>query len=417
MKKRNILKALGPGLLWAGAAIGVSHIVQSTTAGASFGFELVWIIIIANILKYPFFEFAPRYAASTGETLIDGYSRLGKWAVSTYGIITISTMFFLMTAVTVVTAGLVKNIFNSELSIVWWSVIIIIILAGIIILKKYSIIDSIVKFIIILLAIAVIIAVISAFNKGFNPNPEYLVHFDYKIDSNIVFLLALIGWMPTAIDVSVWHSVWTIAKKKETGYAPTLKEALLDFKIGYIGTVILSIAFLSLGAIIMYGTGKTFSSSGVKFAEQLLNLFTETLGKGAYIIIAIAALATMISTTLTCLDAYPRVLEPTTKILFPKLIKDNNTNKLHSFWLIIVSLGSILIFIFLLENMKTMVTIATVISFLVAPILGWLNLKVVTSKHVPKEAKPGKLLIVLSWLGLVFLSTFSIYFIFIKFVL
>ncbi len=417
MKKRNILKALGPGLLWAGAAIGVSHIVQSTTAGASFGFELVWIIIIANILKYPFFEFAPRYAASTGETLIDGYSRLGKWAVSIYGIITVSTMFFLMTAVTVVTAGLFKNIFNSELSIVWWSVIIIIILAGIIILKKYSIIDSIVKFIIILLAIAVIIAVISAFNKGFNPNPEYLVHFDYKIDSNIVFLLALIGWMPTAIDVSVWHSVWTIAKKKETGYAPTLKEALLDFKIGYIGTVILSIAFLSLGAIIMYGTGETFSSSGVKFAEQLLNLFTETLGKGAYIIIAIAALATMISTTLTCLDAYPRVLEPTTKILFPKLITENNTNKLHSFWLIIVSLGSILIFIFLLENMKTMVTIATVISFLVAPILGWLNLKVVTSKHVPKEAKPGKLLIALSWLGLVFLSTFSIYFIFIKFVL
>ena len=164
MVKRNILKALGPGLLWAGAAIGVSHIVQSTTAGASFGFELVWIIILANILKYPFFEFAPRYAASTGETLIDGYSRLGKWAVALYGVITVSTMFFLMTAVTVVTAGLFKNVFNSELSIVWWSVIIIIILAVIIFLKKYSIIDSIVKFIIVLLAIAVIIAVISAFN-------------------------------------------------------------------------------------------------------------------------------------------------------------------------------------------------------------------------------------------------------------
>jgi len=417
MAKRNLLKALGPGLLWAGAAIGVSHIVQSTTAGASFGFELVWIIIIANILKYPFFEFAPRYAASTGETLIDGYSRLGKWAVTLYAVITISTMFFLMTAVTVVTAGLFKNIFNSEMSIVWWSVIIVIALAGIIVLKKYSIIDSIVKFIIVLLAIAVIIAVISAFNKGYNPNPEYLTHFDFKLDTNIIFLLALIGWMPTAIDVSVWHSVWTIAKKEETGYAPSLKEALLDFKIGYIGTVILSLAFLSLGAIIMYGTGETFSSSGVKFAGQLLNLFTETLGNGAYIVIAIAALATMVSTTLTCLDAYPRVLEPTTKILFPKIIKDKTSNKLHSFWLVVVSLGSILIFIFFLENMKTMVTIATVISFLVAPILGWLNLKVVTSKHVPEDAKPNKFLIILSWIGLTFLTAFSIYFILIKFVL
>ncbi|NPA44103.1 MAG: divalent metal cation transporter, partial [Chlorobi bacterium] len=389
MANKSILKAIGPGLLWAGAAIGVSHIVQSTTAGANFGFELVWIIVLANILKYPFFEFAPRYASSTGETLIDGYSRLGKWAVTLYAIITISTMFFLMTAVTVVTAGLFKNIFNSEMSIVWWSVIIIIVLAGIIVLKKYSIIDSIVKFIIVLLAIAVIIAVISAFNKGYNPNPEYLTHFDFKNGSNIVFLLALIGWMPTAIDVSVWHSVWTIAKKKETGYAPSLKEALLDFKIGYIGTVILSLAFLSLGAIIMYGTGETFSSKGVEFAGQLLRLFTETLGSGAYIVIAVAALATMVSTTLTCLDAYPRVLEPTTNILFPNVIKDKSSNKLHSFWLVVVSLGSILIFIFFLENMKTMVTIATVISFLVAPVLGWLNLKVVTSKHVPKEARPN----------------------------
>jgi len=415
MAKKNILKALGPGLLWAGAAIGVSHIVQSTSAGASFGFELVWIIIIANILKYPFFEFAPRYAASTGETLIDGYSRLGKWAVILYGIITISTMFFLMTAVTVVTAGLFKNVFNSELSIVWWSSIILVVLAGIIALKKYSVIDSIVKFIIVLLAIATIIAVIAAFTKGYHPNLENIKHFDFKLD--IAFLLALVGWMPTAIDVSVWHSVWTIAKRKESGYAPSLKESLLDFNIGYIGTVILSLGFLSLGALIMYGSGETFSSSGVKFAGQLINLFTESLGPGAYIVIAVAAIATMLSTTLTCLDAYPRVLEPTTKLLFPKISNIKNTYATHTFWLSVVTIGSILIFVFLLEDMKTMVTIATIISFLVAPILGWLNLKVVTSKHVPKEARPNKFLIILSWVGLTFLTAFSIYFILIKFVL
>ena len=225
--KRNILKAMGPGLLWAGAAIGVSHIVQSTRAGAGFGFELVWIIIIANILKYPFFEFAPRYAASTGEHLIHGYSRLGKWAVITYGIITIATMFVLMSAVTVVTAGLFANVFNSNLSIFWWATIILVIAAGIIALRKYYIIDSLVKFIIVILAVAKIIAVIAAITKGFNTNPEFSSHF--QIDINIAFLLALLGWMPTAIDVSVWHSVWTIAKKKESGYAPSLKESLLDF--------------------------------------------------------------------------------------------------------------------------------------------------------------------------------------------
>ena len=413
--KRNILKAMGPGLLWAGAAIGVSHIVQSTRAGAGFGFELVWIIIIANILKYPFFEFAPRYAASTGEHLIHGYSRLGKWAVITYGIITIATMFVLMSAVTVVTAGLFANVFNSNLSIFWWATIILVIAAGIIALRKYYIIDSLVKFIIVILAVAKIIAVIAAITKGFNTNPEFSSHF--QIDINIAFLLALLGWMPTAIDVSVWHSVWTIAKKKESGYAPSLKESLLDFNIGYIGTAVLSLGFLSLGALIMYGTGEEFSDKGVVFAGQLISLFTSSLGSWAYFIIAVAALATMVSTTLTCLDAYPRVLEPTTKLLIPRLDKEKNTFKIHWFWLIIVTGGTILIFAYFMENMKTMVDFATIVSFLVAPVLGYLNLKVVTSKDVPEDAKPKKWLIILSWLGLFFLTAFGVYFILVRFIL
>ena len=48
-------KRLGPGLLFAGAAIGVSHLVQSTRAGADFGWGLLWALLLANLMKYPFF--------------------------------------------------------------------------------------------------------------------------------------------------------------------------------------------------------------------------------------------------------------------------------------------------------------------------------------------------------------------------
>ncbi len=413
MASKNFLKVIGPGLLWAGAAIGVSHIVQSTRAGANFGFELVWLIILANIFKYPFFEFAPRYASSTGETLIDGYKRLGKWAVYLYALITILTMFFLMTAVTVVTAGVFANIFESAMSINLWAIIIIVFLAAVVIIGKYSFIDKFVKSIIVLLAISVIIAVFAAFSGGYNPNPEFTKDFNWILD--IGFLLALAGWMPTAIDVSVWHSVWTITKKKQTGYAPKLKESLLDFNIGYIGTAILSLGFLSLGALVMYGSGESFSGSGVTFAGQLVNLFTTSIGPWAYFIIAIAALATMVSTTVTCLDAYPRVLEPTTKIIVPKLNLEKNTKSLQTIWLAILTAGSIIIFIFFLGNMKQMVDIATIIAFLTAPVLGWLNLKVIQLKHVPDYAKPRKILIALSWAGIAFLVSFSAYFIYIRF--
>ena len=86
---KNTLQKLGPGLLFAGAAIGVSHLVQSTQAGSRFGFELIGALIIANILKYPFFEFGSRYANVTGTSIIDGYFRLSKIAFYLYLIITV----------------------------------------------------------------------------------------------------------------------------------------------------------------------------------------------------------------------------------------------------------------------------------------------------------------------------------------
>ena len=45
------IKQLGPGLLFAGAAIGVSHLVQSTRAGADYGWGLLWVLIMANLFK------------------------------------------------------------------------------------------------------------------------------------------------------------------------------------------------------------------------------------------------------------------------------------------------------------------------------------------------------------------------------
>ena len=111
-KINKLLKKLGPGLLFAGAAIGVSHLVQSTRAGAEFGMGLLWALILVNIFKYPFFQYGPRYATATGESLLDGYYKLGRGILIAYAIITLATMFTIQTAVTIVTAGLAIELFG-----------------------------------------------------------------------------------------------------------------------------------------------------------------------------------------------------------------------------------------------------------------------------------------------------------------
>ena len=109
-KYKSLFKTLGPGVLFASTAIGVSHLVQSTRAGAEYGFTLIIFILMANIFKYPFFEFGTRYAYATKESLIEGYSRIGKWVLISYLMITILSMFTVIAAGGFVCSGLISHI-------------------------------------------------------------------------------------------------------------------------------------------------------------------------------------------------------------------------------------------------------------------------------------------------------------------
>jgi Mn2+/Fe2+ NRAMP family transporter len=219
--------------------------------------------------------------------------------------------------------------------------------------------------------------------------------------------------MPAPIDISVWSSLWTLAKAKQIGYMPDLKDTLIEFRVGYIGTALLALGFLSLGALIMYGSGEEFSNKGVVFAEQLINMYTTSIGKWSYWVISIAAFTTMFSTTITVLDAYPRVLNPVIKNLFPSVSMSGvKANRWSAIWLIVMIIGATLIIAFAARSMIQMVTIATVLSFLMAPVMAWLNLKVVTGKQMPSEARPGMFLKILSWVGIGFLIVFTVIFLY-----
>lgn len=412
MKARKFFKSLGPGLLFAGAAVGVSHLVQSTRAGASFGFELVWVLVIANALKYPFMEFAPRYANATGNSLVDGYARIGKWALILYIILTVATMFAIQAAVTIVTAGLLANVFHITLPMPLLTALILGIAMVVLGLGRYGTLDRIIKWVIIALALSTIIAVAYAFGAGYFEHASLSGNFDWTNHADILFLIAFVGWMPAPIDVSVWHSLWSVAKEDQLGERPTMKQALIDFNIGYIGAAFLALCFLSLGALVMFGSGQELSAKGTVFAGQLISMYTGSIGSWAYPVIAIAAITTMISTTITCLDAYPRVLRRSSILLVPEVQDmDKYHQKLYWFWIVIVGIGTLLLLGYLSGTMGFMVDLATTISFVTAPVLAILNFRAISHAHFPEQFRPKKWLKVYAWLGIVFLSLFSLFYI------
>ena len=400
------ISKLGPGLLFAGAAIGVSHLVQSTRAGADFGFGLIWALVLVNLFKYPFFQYGPRYAIATGESLLDGYYKIGKFFLITYFILNILTMFTIQTAVTIVTAGLASSLFGFTDNMVIWSLIITVSCYLILLVGKYNLLDRMIKIIILILAISTIFSTGVA---SLNTIETYTFEQVFPTGAGLVFLVAFMGWMPAPLDISIWHSIWAIEKTKTQKI--TKKDSLFDFNVGYIATVFLGICFVSLGTLVMYNSGISFSSSGSVFAGQFIELYTSNLGDNLYLIISICAFTTMLSTTITTLDASPRTMSRATQLL------TKNSNKNYYFhWISILAIGTMLIFYFLLSEMGALVEIATVLSFITAPFYAILNYKLVTSKNMPDQHKPSKSLRVLSIAGILFLSLFTFGYILTRFI-
>ena len=277
-KVRDKLSLLGPSILWASAAIGVSHIVQSTRAGATYGYSLILIVILANVLKYPFFEFATRYTIVKNETVLDGYRRIGKWAIYLYTVLTVSTMFTIQAGVTLVTAAIFENWLNINLGLFLSSFIILLISIIIIQLVRNNFFVNFIKILIFILIISTIASTILTTNvsvdisSDFSP-PEI---FSYI---GITFVIALIGWMPSPIDLSAWSSVW-IMEKRANNSKFDIKDNSFDFNFSYLITTVLAVIFLILGANVFYGSGVEFAASASSFVGQLAELYS-SLGEGA----------------------------------------------------------------------------------------------------------------------------------------
>lgn len=402
LQKKSIFSILGPGLLFAGAAIGVSHLVQATRAGAEYGYGLIWALLLVHFFKYPFFRFGPKYASATGESLLDGYKKLGNGYLTIYFIVNIATMFTIQAAVTIVTANLAAQLFPFTDNLIYAATIILLISFLILTIGKYKLLDRLMKFIVIFLTISTLLAVIIALSKS-----NTTLSFKQILPNNTIgisFLIAFLGWMPAPLDISIWHSLWSVEKNKGLKEKISVSKSIFDFNIGYFGTMILGICFLLLGATVMFSSHEKFASSGAQFAIQLIQLYTDNLGGFTKPIIALAAFTTMFSTTITTLDASPRAMEKASSLLFKKL------NLHYWFWSLFLVIGTLIILFFLLNSMLALVKIATIFSFLTAPIFAFLNYKLLTSKHTPKEFQPSKYMKLLSILGIVFLICFSLWY-------
>jgi Mn2+/Fe2+ NRAMP family transporter len=393
------LKAIGPGLLVACAAIGGSHLVWSTRAGAEFGWQLLGLLLLANLFKYPFFRYGQAYTAATGESLLAGYQRKGDLFVYIFLAINILTGVINIAGVSMLSAALAAGFGITAVSLPQLTVLLMIGCALFILLGHYRLLDGMAKVVVVVLTLSTIVALLLALGEGPVRQPDFEQPSPWTWAS-FGFLIMLMGWMPAPLDLSAWSSLWMFSRRQQTGHTATLRETLIDFHLGYFMAVFMAVVFLALGALVMYGSGEHFSESGITFSKQLIELYSRNIGDWSYGLILFAAFVTMLSTSLTCVDGYPRALAACTTLLAPRLLPA--FTRVHQAWMLIAVVGASVIVLGYVHNLLQLLGFAAIVSFVTSPILAVINFVVMRGDNVPVEHRPGPVLTVLSWAGILF---------------
>ena len=412
MNIRRILLTLGPGILFASTAIGTSHLVQSTRAGADYGFALLWAILAANVAKYPFFEFGTRYANATGTSLIAGYRTFGKWASWTYLVLTALTCAFVMGGVGIVTASFLDHLFGASkwlgsnatphVAVLTFTACVALLLIG-----RYGALDKVIKAISLVLLVGTVSATVGALiHTPLSAVPAAPQDFNPWHGAEFTFLIALLGWMPSAVDLSPWVSIWTLERYQQTGFKPKLRAALKEFNLGYSFCVLLALCFLLLGALLLRTHDMALPSGTAAFAAGVIGLYTEVLGPWSAPFVGSAAFAAMLGTCIACLDGFSRSFSHGIAAL-----RDAPVNLTHERTsLVLISLGALLLIIAFPSDIRTLLDLGNILSFCIAPPSALAMLILVTRSQFPKVARPKRWLRWTAYFGLAFLLALTVLF-------
>ena len=399
----NWLGRLGPGMMLAAAAVGVSHLVQSTRAGADYGLTFFWLIILIVIIKYPAFRFAVDYASATGRSLVVGYARMGKIALAWLCVSFVIDMFIATSAVALVTAGLFVSVFDLPFTGPQVAVGVMVLSALILLNGQYAKAERIVK--VLVLAFSALALITTLFALPHLGDDGRALFAEITPSRGLaVFVIAVAGWMPVPLTGAVFQSIWVKERRAASGEAFDHKAAIYDLKFGYGLSLVLALCFLVMGAAILFQTEREIAVNAGAFAAQLISIFTTVLGGWIYPVIAITAIAVMWSTLITLMDAVPRFFGRLFCIMSGHGI---DGPVYYTRYLIAQVVGGAIILLFMMRSFGTFIDFATGTGFIAAPAIAYYNYRAVTSSEISPEFRPDRLLTVWNWLSVVAMALFA----------
>jgi Mn2+/Fe2+ NRAMP family transporter len=394
-------------LIFSGAAIGTSHLVQSTRAGAIFGAALIGVIVLANVLKYPAFRFGIDFATARGRSLLTGYRELGLWALLLFLVALAPLVPIIWAALGAATAGIVTVVIGPLLPVPMLAAVILSIATCLLLIGGYKLLDRVNA---VLLAFLVVSTL--ATTTMVLPRVEWATMVDFTWTGDVaalLFIVALAGFMPNPMDVAVPLSLWKIEADHSLPESEkaTVVQSRKTFFWPYVMTTVMAVCFCIMGAGVMHTQGIAPLADAPGFAGQLINLYREALGPGAAVLAGVAALSVMLTTIIAAIDSYGRTFAASFAILKGRDDVSYSRSEYTAACLLFLAIAFVTIFT-LLSDLTTFLDFVTSSSFVIAPGVALLNHLVVTRCVMPDEARPSLIARAHNWIAIAIMGGLAV---------
>lgn len=424
-------KAMGPGLAAAMTGIGSSHVMHGPTAGAAYGYILLWIIPLAYMLKYCAFEFAHRYTVVRGESVFAAYQRIGEgkgnWPLWYLGFQSFTNTFGIAGRALGCAAMLWAAF--PLIPIEAWALIILFTSVGIIWLGQYSAVELVVKISLVVFTATTLFA----FAVQAPAPTDYIANLIPALApaGTALLLGAMFGYFPTTVEVAPMQSNWAVDKGagmvevkrlRSMGYNVIVHEDFMknsmklfhrDMNITYLISMVTGVMFLIMGAVILNPKGIVVS--GREMGATLASEYALQFGEWAFPVIIAAGAAALYSTVLTYFDGQARVFEECAV----RIKKDWDVPRVRrllyrSFQIVWLVAGTVIILG--MPRPILVVQIASVMALVFAPVIFWLNIRAFKYfEGWEKKYAPPLWMLVWAWVGVAGLAFFSFYVLYMRF--
>jgi len=314
--------------------------VSNSAAGAGYAYALLWTIPMTLVFRFIWISVSAKYVLVTGDTLLEGYARLGRWVIWIILVaIIIIGHFDIMTQILMTGRG-ADLLFHlpTEWSATIWSLCFTLLGFAMVFWGGYKVIETFCKVLVAIMGTSLVVVAILS-----RPDPVQILHGTFVPTipgstgpySSFFIIMALIG---TGAGSTSNLTYAYFIREKGWKNVSFLRQQRLDLIFGLA-------CMLVMGSLLQIAAAATVHPMGIQLedADDLVRIFSETQGRVGAIIFSLGLWGAAFSTLIGIITGYALVVTDISRFLFPSLGRragtesDRQTAKSHPVYRICVA--------------------------------------------------------------------------------